>query len=91
MWWKLKKARYIKMLKYQLFLHPSRRNIKSSLIIHLLCDLIEKNRNEIMSSIQDVQFNPLNDSPLILHLLENYHLLKPYPVERYFIRQICMS
>lgn len=75
------------MLKYQLFLNPHKRNHKASLIIHLLGELIEKNRDAINKSIPDVQFNPLNDSSLIMHLLSNYHLLKPYPVERYLIKK----
>ena len=89
-WWFMNKHRVLKRVKYELFLNPRKRSVKSSIVIHIIQTAIDDYRDEIYKSISDISFNPLNDSPLILHILENYHLLEPYPEHRMYIKKVCV-
>jgi hypothetical protein len=90
-WWYFNKKESLKSVKYDLLRLSSKRLLASTIVIAIIQHVIDIDRENILKSIKDVQFNPLNDSPLILHLLENYHLLKPYPIHRYHIKRVLKS
>lgn len=89
-WWFINRHRVLKRVKFELLLNPHNRSVKSSIVIHIIQNAIDGHRDEIYKSIPKVTFNPLNDSPLILHILENYHLLEPYPEHRRYIKKVCV-
>lgn len=88
MWWYFNKKKCLKKVKWDLLRSPSKRLLKSTMVIGIIQHVIDTNREDILKSIPDVSFNPLNDSPLILHILDNYKLMKPYPEHRYYIKKI---
>lgn len=91
LWWYLNKKKCLQQVKFCLLKVNSHRKFSSAVVIAVIQHIIDVDRDNIMKSVGDVTFNPLNDSPLILHLLENYHLLKPYPLQRACIRKTLSS
>jgi len=86
--WYLNKKKYLQQVKWCLLKVNSHRRLSSVVVIAIIQHIIDTDRENILKSVGDVNFNPLNDSPLILHLLENYHLLKPYRLHRLCIRKL---
>jgi len=87
-WWYINKKKYLQQVKYCLLKVNSHRKLSSTIVISIIQYVIDTDRENILKNVGDITFNPLNDSPLILHILENYHLLKPYKTHRDCIRKI---
>ena len=90
-WWFFYKRKCLDNVKKELFRLSSKRLLTTTIVISIIQHVIDTDRENLLKTIPDVQFNPMNDSPLILHLLENYNLLKPYPEHRYHIRRVLKS
>ena len=88
MFWVFKKNKILNEIKYQIFLEPIKRNLKTKIVIKILEDLIDNNRTYLLSLIPDTTFNPLNDGPLLLHLVSNWHLMNYFPEHKYFIKKL---
>lgn len=90
MWWHFVKKSQLSKLKYEMFLHSSQRSLKTRLIIQVIEDLIEDNRDKLQEILKGTQFNPLNDTSLILHIVKNYQLLNHFPKHKYYIKNILL-
>lgn len=88
LWWYFNKKDALKEVKWDLLRISSQRKLQNTIVISIIQHLIDTERKNILKNIPDVNFNPMNDAPLILHLLNNYNLLKPYPLHRYHIKRI---
>lgn len=87
-WWHFNKRKCLREVKFELLRLSSKRTIKSTIVISIIQHVIDSDRENLLKTIPGVTFNPMNDAPLILHLLENYELMKPYPSHRYYIRKL---
>ena len=87
-WWHFNKKKCLREVKYDLLRLASKRTLKNTIVISIIQHVIDTDREKLLENIPGVSFNPMNDSPLILHILENYELLKPYPGHRYHIRTV---
>lgn len=91
MWWFFNKKDCLKQVKYELFKLSNDRSIISTIVIAIIQNVIDTNREDILKNIPNMSFNPINDAPLILYILEHYELLKPYPIHRYHIKKVLKS
>ena len=88
LWWHFNKKHCLQEVKYDILRLSSKRALTSIIVISIIQHVIDIDRETLVKKIPSTFFNPLNDAPLILHILANYELLKPYKEHRYHIRNV---
>lgn len=88
MFWAFKKNSRLRGVKLALMKFPENRSIKHDTVIKIIEHCILLDREVILDKCKGVDFNPLNNSPLILHILEHFHILDAFPKHKKLIKKI---
>lgn len=87
--WVFQKSTLLRRIKSELLMEPFYRPVRTKTIIFILQDLIENNRDYLLKLIGgDCVFNPLNNLPLMIHIIENWKLLNNFPKHKILIKKI---
>lgn len=88
--WAFRKGSLLKRLRFELLLDPIRRSLKTKTIVFILDELIENNRSDLLKLIGDdnLTFNPLNNLPLMLYIVDNWKILNNFPEHKRLIKKI---
>jgi hypothetical protein len=64
------------------------RSIKYNTVINLLEQCIKLDRDAILTKCENIDFNPMIDIPLMLHILDNFWIMDLFPEYKKLIKKI---
>jgi|TARA_B110000285_G_scaffold202331_1_gene237585 hypothetical protein len=88
MFWALRKKSRLHGVKIALMKFTEHRSVKHDTVIKIIEHCLILDRDIIITNCKDIDFNPLNDKPLILHILEHFYILDSFPEHKRLIKKI---
>jgi hypothetical protein len=88
MLWALRKQRLLNNVKDALHKASFDRSVKYNTVIQLLEHCLILDRDAILARCEKIDFNPLIDIPLMLHILDNFWIMDVFPEHKKLIKKI---
>jgi hypothetical protein len=88
MLWALRKRGLLNKVKDALHKASFDRSIKYNIVVQLLERCLILDRDAILARCDKIDFNPLIDIPLMLHILDNFWIMDLFPKHKKLIKKI---
>lgn len=88
MLWALRKGGLLRDVKESINYPRTSRTVKQNTVIDLIQVCIRHHRELFVEKLGDIQLNPMEDTYLVLHVLDNFYIMDMFPAHKKVIKKI---
>mgnify|MGYP000341986641 CR=1 FL=1 len=88
MLWALRKGGLLRDVKESINYPRTSRTVKQNTVIDLIQVCIRHHRELFVEKLGDIQLNPMEETHIVLHVLDNFHIMDMFPAHKKVIKKV---
>ena len=90
MLWSIRKRGLLQEVKNAVYSPTLNRSVKHRVVIEIIRMCIQYNRELFVEKCGDSHVNPIQDTHIIIHVLDNFYIMDMFPAHKKVIKKILM-
>ena len=88
MLWSIRKGWLLQEVKNAVYSPSLTRSVKHNVVIELIQVCIRHHRELFVEKLGDIQLNPMEETHIVLHVLDNFYIMDMFPAHKKVIKKI---